>query len=83
VSEETFEQIRAAISLLSIKDGDILIVDGTQLDPDDLHDVLLHGPTKPVPVIVSFPRGEATVEQALRTCDLETMKRIVAEMESR
>ena len=83
MSEETFEQIRAAISVLSIKDGDILIVDGTQLHPDDLYDVLLHGITKPVPVIVSFPRGEATIEQALRTCDLDTLKRIVAEMESR
>lgn len=80
--EEQFEQLRTALTVLHPQKGDIWVVDATQVDVDALSHFQMPEITWPIPIIVACPRGEATIEQAIRTVDLSTLKRIVAEMEA-
>lgn len=80
--EEQFEQLRTALTVLHPQKGDIWVVDANQIDIDSLSRFRMPEITWPLPIIVAYTQAPASLEQAIRTCDLTTLKRIVAEMEA-
>lgn len=79
---DNWESLKTALLTLHPKPGDIWVVDANQVDVDALNHFQMPEITWPIPIIVAYPRGEASLEQAIRTCDLAMLKRVVAEMEA-
>lgn len=82
VDPESWPEIRAALLSLHPRQGDIWLVDATQVDVDQLCKLQIPEITWPLPIILATPKEGMSVEDVIRTCDLTTLKRIVAEMEA-
>lgn len=71
---------------LSLEEGDILLVDPERIDIKALVDaghqsgILKNIQPPMIPIICVFPKSGMTISEALRTCDLETLEKVVADM---
>lgn len=76
-------RLREALHVVSVKDGDIIIVDVRVIDPDTIAHIRLPNITKPVYVIcVHPPRGvQLNLRDALCTVDLAVLKETVQYIE--
>lgn len=78
-------KLRAALHAVSIKDGDIILVDARVIYPEAIASVQVAGITKPVFVLCIHPPEDFALDlkQALCTVDLAMLKQVVQDMEDK
>lgn len=77
------QRIQHAFNAVSIKDGDILLIDARVIDPEQLQYLRIAGITKPISVICVLPPPgeEVNLKDAMKTIDVAQLREVVENME--
>jgi hypothetical protein len=77
----TTKELQAAIDKLELHEGDIILVDRTQIEPGAF--LRIKGPWHNFVLFVNPPSEGQSLRDCINTIDLEYLKKVVAKMEAR